>query len=90
MSIPVIGVPIVNNPYWITRLLMSIDYPVDDFVIINNNGRGQIDAELDNLKTITHPYVKNIKVCHLPANIGCGCALPISLSVILMHLIGLL
>jgi hypothetical protein len=50
MSIPVIGVPIVNNPYWITRLLMSIDYPVDDFVIINNNGRGQIDDELDNLK----------------------------------------
>jgi hypothetical protein len=71
-SIPVIGVPVVNNPYWITRLLMSIDYPVDNFVVINNNGRGQIDEELDNLKNITHKFVKNIKVCHLPANIGCG------------------
>jgi hypothetical protein len=70
--IPVIGVPVVNNPYWITRLLMSIDYPVDNFVVINNNGRGQIDEELDNLKNITHKFVKNIKVCHLPANIGCG------------------
>jgi GT2 family glycosyltransferase len=72
MSIPVIGVPVVSNPYWITRLLMSIDYPVDDLVIINNNGRGEIDEELDNLKKITHKFVKNIKVCHLPANIGCG------------------
>lgn len=64
-SIPVIGVPVVSNPYWITRLLMSIDYPVDNFVVINNNGRGQIDEELDNLKNITHKFVKNIKVCHL-------------------------
>lgn len=70
MSIPVIGAAVVSNPYWITRLLMSIDYPVDNFVIINNNGRGQIDEELNNLTKITHKFVKNIKVCHLPANIG--------------------
>ena len=25
MSIPVIGVPVVSNPYWVTRLLMSIE-----------------------------------------------------------------
>lgn len=72
MSIPVIGVPVVNSSYWVSRLLMSIDYPVENFVIINNNGRGQIDKELDNLVQTKHKYVKNIKVCHLPANIGCG------------------
>jgi GT2 family glycosyltransferase len=72
MSIPVIGTAVVNNPYWVTRLYMSIDYPVDNFVIINNNGRGEIDEELDNLKKIAHKYVKNIKICHLPSNIGCG------------------
>ena len=72
MSIPVIGVPVVSNPYWVTRLLMSIDYPVDNFVIINNNGRGEIDEELNQLTKITHKFVKNIKVCNLPANIGCG------------------
>jgi GT2 family glycosyltransferase len=70
MSIPVIGTAVVNNPYWVSRLLMSIDYPVDNFVIINNNGRGQIDEELNRLTNITHKYVKNIKVTHLPANIG--------------------
>jgi len=71
-SIPVIGVPVVNSSYWVSRLLMSIDYPVDNFVIINNNGRGELDDELNNLSKIRHKYVKNIKVCHLPANIGCG------------------
>lgn len=75
MIIPVIGTAVVNNPYWVTRLLMSIDYPVENFVIINNNGRGQIDEELDSLTKITHKFVKNIKVCHLPANIGCGGAM---------------
>lgn len=70
MSIPVIGTAVVNNTYWVTRLLMSIDYPVDEFVIINNNGRGQIDEELNRLSQISHKFVKNIKVTHLPANIG--------------------
>ena len=42
MTIPVIGVPVVANPFWVTRLLMSIDYPVDNFVIINNNGNFSI------------------------------------------------
>lgn len=68
--IPVIGAPVVTNPYWISRLVMSVDYPVENFVIINNNGRGEIDEELDNLKKISHPYIKNIKTCHLPANLG--------------------
>ena len=71
-SIPVIGTAVVNNPYWVTRLLASIDYPVDNFVIINNNGRGEIDQELDNLVKMTHKFVRNMKVCHMPANIGCG------------------
>lgn len=70
MSIPVIGVPVVSNPFWITRLLESIDYPVDNFFIINNNGKGEIDEELNNLVKIKHKFVKNIKVCHLPSNIG--------------------
>jgi hypothetical protein len=72
MSIPVIGTAVVNNPYWLHRLIMSVDYPVDEFVIINNNGRGQIDKELDDLTKITHKYINNIKVCHMPANIGCA------------------
>lgn len=69
-SIPVIGVPIVNGFKWIQRLVSSIDYPVDNLIIINNNGRGELTEELDNLCKINYYYIKNIKVCHLPANIG--------------------
>lgn len=70
MSIPVIGAPVVTNPYWVTRLLMSVDYPVDNFVIINNNGKGEIDEELNRLTKVTHKFIKNIKVVHLPTNLG--------------------
>lgn len=72
MSIPVIGTAVVNNPYWVNRLVMSVDYPVDEFVIINNNGRGEITEELDRLTKITHKFIKKITVCHMPRNIGCA------------------
>jgi GT2 family glycosyltransferase len=71
-SIPVIGTAIVNGPHWIKRLIESIDYPVDNFVIFDNNGRGQIAQELDNLAKITYQFIENVTVCHMPANIGCS------------------
>jgi GR25 family glycosyltransferase involved in LPS biosynthesis len=71
-KIPVIGAPVVNSTYWISRLIMSVDYPVENFVIINNNGRGEIDEELDRLAQMNHKFIDNIKVVHMPANIGCA------------------
>jgi hypothetical protein len=71
-KIPVIGTAIVNTPYWLYRMIMSVDYPTKEFVIFNNNGRGQITKEIDALKDISHKYIDKIKVCHLPANIGCS------------------
>ena len=71
-KIPVIGTAVVNSSYWVSRLIMSIDYPVENFVIINNNGRGELDDELDLLKSLNKKYIDNIKVCHMPANIGCS------------------
>lgn len=70
--IPVIGTAVVNSSFWVSRLLMSVDYPVENFVIINNNGRGELDEELNNLAKIKHRYIQNIKVVHMPANIGCA------------------
>lgn len=71
-SIPVMGTAIVNSPHWLARLVMSVDYPVDNFIIFNNNGRGQITEELDTIAKLPHKYIKKISVCHLPSNIGCG------------------
>ena len=71
-SIPVLGTAIVNNPYWLHRLFMSIDYPVDNFVVFNNNGRGQITEAVDNIRNCSNPFVKNVHVTHMPSNIGCS------------------
>ncbi len=71
-SIPVLGTAIVNAPYWLHRLYLSIDYPVDNFVVFNNNGRGQITKEVDALHDISNPFVKKVHVCHMPANVGCS------------------
>ena len=34
MSIPVIGVPVTNSTFWVNRLLTSIDYPVDEVLLL--------------------------------------------------------
>ena len=60
-SIPVIGTAVVNAPHWVYRLFYSIDYPVDTFIVFNNNGRDQITRELDALEHIPHAFVKKLK-----------------------------
>jgi hypothetical protein len=70
-KIPVIGVPILNGVHWIKRLIESVDYPVKDFLILNNNGRGQIDEELNEICKTKHDFIDHIKVVHLPSNLGC-------------------
>lgn len=72
--IPVIGTAIVNGVHWLKRLINSVDYPVNEFVIFNNNGRDQITEELNNIANSTHDFIKKITVCHLPSNLGCGTA----------------
>ena len=72
MSIPVVSTGLINGPHWVYRLFYSIDYPVDTFVVFNNNGRDQITAELDLLTKVPHPFVKKVKVCHMPGNVGCA------------------
>lgn len=71
-SIPVLGTAIVNTPFWIKNLMDSIDYSVDNFVVFNNNGRGQITEELDAIAKQEHPFIKKISICHMPGNIGCS------------------
>ena len=61
MSIPVIGVPVTNSTFWINRLLASIDYPVDEVFIVNNNGRGELDEDLAKLASLKYKY----KLMHL-------------------------
>lgn len=70
--IPVFGVPIVNGVHWLEQLIESIDYPINNFFIVNNSSDNVISLELDNviLKYNKHSFIENIRVCHLPHNIG--------------------
>lgn len=56
MSIPVIIVPILNRYDLLNKMLDSINYPVDNILIIDNGGAYKTD--------------KDIKVLNLPANLG--------------------
>lgn len=69
-AIPVIGTAVVNSTKWVERLIDSVDFPVENFVIVNNNGRGKLRTELDRLSETPHPFIKNIHVVHMPANAG--------------------
>lgn len=71
-KIPVIGVPIVNGVHWLKRLIDSIDYPVQELFVVNNNGRGQLIDELEQIAKTKHKYIDRIKVTNLPSNIGVG------------------
>jgi hypothetical protein len=73
MSIPVIGAAVLVDSYWIARLIASVDYPVDNFFIVNNNGSNpEVVKALDTLASLPHRFIKRIHVTHLPGNIGCG------------------
>lgn len=54
------------------RLVNSVDHPVEKFVIINNNGRGQLDQELAELTSKPHEFIEKFYVVTMPGNIGCA------------------
>lgn len=61
MTIPVFGVPVLNRGDLLTRLFLSIDYPVDQFVIVNNGRNESVSRSIDlilrkhaNVEVLTH------------------------------------
>ena len=72
--IPVIGTAVIKNPHWVERLYNSIDYPVDNFVIFNNNGKDEITQALEDLHKIEHKFINKLTICHLPSNLGVSAA----------------
>lgn len=73
-KIPVIGTTFIKEPYWLRRLIASVDYPVEEFLILNNEGTGKYDEELAEIARQSHKYIDKIKVCNLPGNIGVAAA----------------
>lgn len=73
-KIPVVGTAVMKNPKWVKRLYESIDYPLENFVIFNNNGNDEITDELENLKLIENKFIEKLFICHLPSNLGVSAA----------------
>ena len=70
--IPVLGTLILNGSKWIKNQIDSIDYPVENYIIINNGGGGEMKEELEYITRPTHKYIKNIIISTMPYNIGCA------------------
>lgn len=73
-SIPVIGTAVVNGVHWLERMIASIDYPVDELFIVNNNGREQITQQLEEISNKKYEHIGKITISHMPGNIGCAAA----------------
>lgn len=69
-SIPVMGIPIVNGVHWLKRLIESIDFPIENLLIINNNGKGEIDKDINKLKKVKHKFIKKLHILDMPSNLG--------------------
>ena len=61
MSIPVLIVPILNRYDLLDSMLDSINYPIDNILIIDNGGGFKTEKE-------------NVKVLNMPANLGLSAA----------------
>jgi hypothetical protein len=68
--LPMIGTCVVKTTRRVQRLLESIDFPVREVMIINNNGKGELDSELDRLASVKYPNVGKVRIFHMPMNLG--------------------
>ena len=86
-SIPVIGVPIVNGTRWLEKLILSIDYPVDNLFIINNSGSEKIKIQLEELRyeSFLNENIKKLHITHLPSNLGVPAAWNLIIKSFLME-----
>ena len=60
--IPVLGVPVLNKPDLLMRMLGSIDHPIADLLVIDN---GDVVDALPDL-----PTVKRARLLKMPTNLG--------------------
>jgi GT2 family glycosyltransferase len=70
-SLAVVGVLVCTTTKWIKKQLESIDYPIENYIIINNNAEC-LARDLDIIVSKKHPFIKNMKVYHMPYNLGCA------------------
>ena len=68
--IPVFGTLVCTTCKWIIKQLDTIDYPIENYIIINNNYT--LSKELETIVSKKHKFIKNLKVYTMPYNLGCA------------------
>jgi hypothetical protein len=72
--LPLLGVPILNRPDLLERLLQSLDHPVDTLAIVDNScgspSEGAVRPLLDRLEEVGFPGVARIAVARPFGNAG--------------------
>lgn len=66
MSIPLIGIPVLNRGDLLARCVNSIDYPAERIVVINNGDDESVQVAIDGLRA-RRP---NVEVVKPPHNLG--------------------
>ncbi len=79
-TIPLLGIPIVNRPDLLSRLLDSLDVQVDTLAIVDNSriptrngesvGESSVERYLNALQQLGHPLVRTITVAKPFRNLG--------------------
>lgn len=79
-AVPLLGIPIVNRPDLLSRLLNSLDVQVDTLAIVDNScvfhrdgdssGENSVERYLNALQQLGHPLVRTITVAKPFRNLG--------------------
>lgn len=69
--LPLLGVPVLNRPDLLHRLLDSLDHPVHTLAVVDNSPAGsQLSAELAALQQLGHPWIESIRIARPFTNLG--------------------
>lgn len=72
--LPLLGVPILNRPDLLQRLLQSLDHPVETLAIVDNSrgsaAAAEVAALLEQLERQGHPLVQRVAVARPFGNAG--------------------
>ena len=78
MTIPVLGVPVINGLSLLNRLVLSLNFPIEKLVFVHNRDAGQPnDIIAKRLAEIQHKpplNVENVFIHTFQSNLGCSAA----------------
>lgn len=73
--IPILGVPVMNRVDLISRLIGSIDFPIQQLVFVHNMDDGQPNSEVSHFLTkVWSPWIKHVDIHTYRTNLGCSAA----------------